>query len=228
MVYQNQSGTLWGTSQWIFLCQLPIGIMRVVATSRSTSCYPSLLESFTTCVVFSETLVYCEITENENIREDLKNYSTKLPRVSYLYKVYCDIFQSRHTWVFCLMLLRLTVRICVSVPHVLEQGSHFDQTSPCARISQTRVQDLQIDWTRILINLDHTNAFSKVFVFVAIKTKQAYFHSRCPHLITLCNKILDMKYLASLPDCTVHCSHHIYSISTLVWESNKIERKWRD
>ena len=37
-------------------------------------------------------LVYCEITESENIREDLKNYSTKLPRVSYLYKVYCDIF----------------------------------------------------------------------------------------------------------------------------------------
>ena len=46
---------------------------------------------------------------------------------------------------FYLMLLRLTVRICVSVPHVLEQGSHFDQTSPCARISQTRVQDLQVD-----------------------------------------------------------------------------------
>ena len=136
--------------------------------------------------------------------------------------------QSRHTWVFCLMLLRLTVRICVSVPHVLEQGSHFDQTSPFARISQTRVQDLQIDWTRILINLDHTNAFSKVFVFVAIKTKQAYFNSRWPHLITICNKILDMKYLASLPGCTVHCSHHIYSISTLVWESNKIEPKWRD
>lgn len=42
MVYQNQSGTLWGTSQWIFLCQLPVGIMRVVATSRSTSCYPSI------------------------------------------------------------------------------------------------------------------------------------------------------------------------------------------
>ena len=47
--------------------------------------------------------------------------------------------------IFYLMLLRLTVRICVSVPHVLEQVSHFDQTSPCARISQTRVQDLQID-----------------------------------------------------------------------------------
>ena len=59
------------------------------------------------------------------------------------------LMQSRHTWVFCLMLLRLTVRICVSVPHNLEQGSHFDQTSPCARISQTRVQDLQIDWTRV-------------------------------------------------------------------------------